>query len=282
MGLDEEVARAEWSELRAIFPDADGGEPPRSLRALAQAALYALSIDAGHPHSIFFSLKKARDNARTVREALTIEVFVSLNETYQELEAYNRRQMADPPTFRSALAATQRGILSTAGAIEQTLARDPGWLFLKLGESMERVFRTAVVLRVKLPTLMAQEPKVDLPALLHALARRSCAASRRSRTTARCTARASSPRMRSSSCSSTRTRRGPCATGPPPSRRSSSASRGPTISRSPRASWASSPPTSPTRDRTCSATARRSPSSTRSSASWRAATTRSRRTYFGT
>ena len=41
--------------------------------------------------------------------------------------------MADPPTFRSALAATQRGILSTAGAIEQTLARDPGWLFLKLG-----------------------------------------------------------------------------------------------------------------------------------------------------
>jgi uncharacterized alpha-E superfamily protein len=132
-------------------------------REAITAALYALSIDPGHPHSIFFSLKKARDNARTVREALTIEVFVALNETYKELEAYNRRQMADPTTFRSALAATQRGILSTAGAVEQTLARDPGWLFLKLGESMERVFRTAVVLRVKLPTLMAQEPKVDLP-----------------------------------------------------------------------------------------------------------------------
>ena len=66
--------------------------------------------------------------------------------------------------------------------------------------------------------------------------------------------------MRCSSCSSTRTRRGPCATGPPPSRsileRISGA---PAISRCPRASWASSPPTSPTRDRTCSATARRSP-----------------------
>ena len=133
LGLDEDVARAEWSELNAIFPDGDGGEAPRSVRALVQAALYALSIDPGHPHSIFFSLKKARDNARTVREALTIEVFVALNETYKELEAYNRRQMADPPTFRSALAATQRGILSTAGAVEQTLARDPGWLFLKLG-----------------------------------------------------------------------------------------------------------------------------------------------------
>ncbi len=163
VGLEEDVARAEWIELRAIFPGADGGEPPQTLRALTQAALYELSIDPTHPHSIFFALKKARDNARTVREALTIEVFVSLNETYRELEAYNRRQIGDPPVLRSALAATQRGILSTAGAIEQTLARDPGWLFLKLGESMERVFRTSVVLRIKLPTLLAQEPKIDLP-----------------------------------------------------------------------------------------------------------------------
>ena len=164
LGLDEDLARADWIDLRTIFPGPDGAaEPPRPLKALAQAALYELSIDPSHPYSIFFSLKKARDNARTVREALTIEVFVALNETYRELEGRNRRQMADPPSFRNALAATHRGILSTAGAIEQTLARDPGWLFLKLGESMERVFRTAVVLRVKLPSLLPHEPKVDLP-----------------------------------------------------------------------------------------------------------------------
>jgi len=164
IGLDEGAARAECSELRAIFPGIDASdEVPRPTKAMAQAALYELSIDAAHPHSIFFSLKKARDNARTVREALTIEVFVSLNETYRELGGYTRRQIADLPSFRDAMAATQRGILSTAGAIEQTLARDPGWLFLKLGESMERVFRTTVVLRAKLPELLAQEPKVDLP-----------------------------------------------------------------------------------------------------------------------
>ncbi len=164
VGLDEHVARSEWIDLRTIFPGPDdAGEPPRHPRALAQGALFELSIDPGHPHSIFFSLKKARDNARTVREALTIEVFVSLNETYREIEGVTRRQIADPPSFRNALAATQRGILSTAGAIEQTLARDPGWLFLKLGESMERVFRTAVVLRAKLPALLSQEPKIDLP-----------------------------------------------------------------------------------------------------------------------
>jgi uncharacterized alpha-E superfamily protein len=114
---------------------------------------------------VHFSLKKARDNARTVREALTIEVFLTLNETYRELESYTRRQMMDPTTFRSALTATQRGLLATAGAVEQTLARDPGWLFLKLGESLERVFRSAVVLRAKLPELLAERPSVDLPLL---------------------------------------------------------------------------------------------------------------------
>ncbi len=98
-----------------------------------------------------------------MREALTIEVFVNLNETYRELEGYSKRPITDLASFSSALANTHRGILSTAGAIEQTLARDPGWLFLKLGESLERVFRTAVVLRVKLPALSSQEPSVDLP-----------------------------------------------------------------------------------------------------------------------
>jgi len=164
VGLDEDIVRAEWSDLRAIFPGGEGGaEPSRNLRGLAQAALYELSIDPSHPQSIFFSLKKARENARTVREALTIEVFVSLNETYREIEGYNRRQLADLPGFRDALATTQRGILATAGAVEQTLARDSGWLFLKLGESMERVFRTTVVLLAKLPALLAQEATIDSP-----------------------------------------------------------------------------------------------------------------------
>jgi uncharacterized alpha-E superfamily protein len=165
-GLDEDLARAEWQDLRMIFPGADDEVPSGDPAKLAEATLYGLSIDPRHPSSILFSLKKARDNARTVREALTIEVFVNLNETYRELEGSNRRQLVDLPSFRNTLSATHRGILSTAGAIEQTLARDSGWLFLKLGETLERVFRTAVVLRVKLPALSPQEPSVDLPLFL--------------------------------------------------------------------------------------------------------------------
>jgi len=168
VGLDEALARSEWMDLRTIFPRSDTDDESASDDGaeLAHATLSGLSVDPRHPFSILFSLKKARDNARTVREALTIEVFVNLNETYRELEAYDSRQVADPPAFRSQLAVTQRGILATVGAIEQTLARDPGWLFLELGGSLERVYRTAVVLRARLPGLSATEPKIDLPLFL--------------------------------------------------------------------------------------------------------------------
>jgi uncharacterized alpha-E superfamily protein len=164
LGLDERVARGEWEDLRAIFPGFPDREPgPRPLAGLAAATLRGLSVDADNRYSVFHSLKKARDNARSVREALTLEVFINLNETYRELEGYPRRRLADPATFRGAMQSTHRGILSTVGAIEHTLTRDAGWLFLKLGESLERVLRTSVILRAKLPALVEAEPKIGLP-----------------------------------------------------------------------------------------------------------------------
>jgi uncharacterized alpha-E superfamily protein len=48
------------------------------------------------------------------------------------------------------------------GAIEHTFTRDQGWLFLKLGESLERIYRVALVLRAKLPALAGAEPRADV------------------------------------------------------------------------------------------------------------------------
>src|SRR5207249_3457833 len=52
-GLDEELARADWTDLRVIFPPADGAaEPPRLAPALGEATLAALAIDPREPYSI--------------------------------------------------------------------------------------------------------------------------------------------------------------------------------------------------------------------------------------
>src|SRR5262249_27884302 len=103
-GLDEELARAEWRDLAEIFPGPALPErATRHVSGLTAAMLQAVAFSHAHPNSVYFSLKRARDNARTVREALTIEVFVNLNETYQDLESQAGRRLNDTPPLRSAL-----------------------------------------------------------------------------------------------------------------------------------------------------------------------------------
>jgi uncharacterized alpha-E superfamily protein len=161
-GLDEELAQAEWSDLLAIFPGSRLIE--RAYPTFAPFALPYLNsfyLEELNPYSAFFSLRKARENARAVREALTVEVFLNLNDTYRTLEAQARKGLNDLPAFRDALTGTQRGLLATVGAVEHTLTRDHCWLFLKLGEAMERALRTALILSAKLPALLGPGPKTD-------------------------------------------------------------------------------------------------------------------------
>jgi uncharacterized alpha-E superfamily protein len=167
-GLHEQLAAQEWRDLLAIYPGADltprggatgaarNGQPP-SLPYLA-----AFLVDEANPYSVGFSLRKARDNARSVREALTVEVFLNLNEAYRALSGRTRRELRDLPGMRTTLVATHKDLLGIVGAIDSTLSRDQGWLFAKLGEALERAFRTAFILRAKLPSLLAREKRIDL------------------------------------------------------------------------------------------------------------------------
>jgi uncharacterized alpha-E superfamily protein len=161
-GLDERVAQAEWADLLAIFPGSRLVE--RAYPAFAPLALPYLAsflLEETNPYSTFFALRKARENARAVREALTVEVFLNLNDTYRTLETHARKGIGDLPAFRDALTTTQRGLLATVGAVEHTLTRDHCWLFLKLGEALERTLRTTFVLSAKLPALLGPTPKTD-------------------------------------------------------------------------------------------------------------------------
>jgi uncharacterized alpha-E superfamily protein len=161
-GLAEQVAHSAWKDLLAIFPSAQVGAPASAFAPLSQAYLFGFFLDAANPYSVHYSLRKARENARSVREALTVEVFLAINETFRALEAEGRRGLVDPPALRDALGATHKGLFATIGAIEHTFTRDDGWWFLKLGESLERVYRTALILRTKLPALGASEPRADV------------------------------------------------------------------------------------------------------------------------
>jgi uncharacterized alpha-E superfamily protein len=161
-GLAEQIAQSAWKDLPAIFPSASVAPPTSAFAPMSQTYLVGFFLDLGNQYSVIYSLRRARENARSVREALTVEVFLALNEAYRALEAHARRNLSDPPSLRDALSTTHKGLFAIAGAIEHTFTRDQGWLFLQLGGALERVYRTALVLRAKLPGLAAAEPRADV------------------------------------------------------------------------------------------------------------------------
>jgi uncharacterized alpha-E superfamily protein len=159
----EKAAAREWNDLFTILPGAqlvDGRWRHPDSASLDH--LLGFFVEPFNPYGVHWALRKARENARAVREALTVEVFLCLNETYRTVDGYTPRDLGDVPAVRAALARGHTGLLAVVGAIEHTLSHDDGWFFLKLGEAVERVFRTGVILRTKLPALLEAPPARDV------------------------------------------------------------------------------------------------------------------------
>jgi uncharacterized alpha-E superfamily protein len=200
-GLAEQVAHSAWKDLLAICPSAQVAPPTSAFAPASQAYLTGFFLDPGNHYSVHYSLRRARENARSVREALTVEVFLALNETFRSLETYARRGLSDPPSLRDALSTTHKGLFTIGGAIEHTFTRDQGWLFLQLGTSLERIYRGWP------PPSRARTARCTTRS-----GARCCGRSARSRTTGARTAPGWSRSWSCRSCSSTRTRRARCGT----------------------------------------------------------------------
>ncbi|RYG86889.1 alpha-E domain-containing protein, partial [bacterium] len=169
-GLDEGLAQAEWNGvLRALQGPKAPQIPYSPENGMSLPFFRALLTNGLNPASVRHSVERARDNARSVGEALTREVYTSLNALGQELQRLDAEGMNDPASGHEAVNAIHLRILTLLGAIEHTLTRDAGWTYLKLGEAMERAQRTATILRLRLPALLIGDEHD--PTLQYALAR---------------------------------------------------------------------------------------------------------------
>lgn len=110
----------------------------------------ALLLDESS-HSIRTAVRNARENARIVRDRLTLEVWTAVNGFYLGLE--RRAQRADLNLPDSLYAWIRERCDLIWGAIDNTLIRDDGWAWLSTGRYMERTSMTARTLLVMVPRL---------------------------------------------------------------------------------------------------------------------------------
>lgn len=118
-----------------------------------------LFFDHDNPSSVANCIENARNNARTVRTAITSEVWDALNSAFQEL----KEMSADPNRCADILALCdwmKRQAAVLRGAIESTQLRHDGYDFMNLGYYLERANNTARLLDVKYYVLLPTTDRV--------------------------------------------------------------------------------------------------------------------------
>lgn len=149
--LDNNRAGEQWEPLvkatgdEEIFEEKYGNYDSENVRQF-------LTFDSSYASSILSSISCARENARTVREAISSEAWEVLNEYYLMLraEAGNGSRLANFELYREI---RKRSHLFS-GVFDSTMSRDKGWYFANMGRFLERADKTSRILDVKYFTLL--------------------------------------------------------------------------------------------------------------------------------
>jgi uncharacterized alpha-E superfamily protein len=118
-----------------------------------------LAFRQDNPSSIVQCIAKARENARTIRDCISQEMWEDINGFYHLLSHFNPADeiAAGPHRFCDKI---KFGAHRFHGVTDATLPHDEGWQFLRVGWSLERAEMTARLVDVQYQNLLDELPMV--------------------------------------------------------------------------------------------------------------------------
>src|SRR6056297_3554278 len=149
---------AEWSSI-VIAAGCSETFPHPLEQANARTVAEHLIFDPDNRSSIRSCLHMARENARAVRQAVTADVWDATNQAWIEMRAKSSASIIGGG-FAHFLDWTKMQGHRFRGAIDDTLLRDAGYSFIRLGQYVERYDATARLLDVKYHVLLPPEERV--------------------------------------------------------------------------------------------------------------------------
>jgi uncharacterized alpha-E superfamily protein len=117
-------------------------------KATGNAVTEFLVFQMENPNSIVSSICQARENARMVRDQITIEFWEELNRLYWFVKTPQARKVwnESPSEFFQQI---KNSSLLLNGLSSATLIHSEGWWFSKVGEFLERADKTSRILDVR-------------------------------------------------------------------------------------------------------------------------------------
>lgn len=152
--LDDEHLAAHWLPI----VQATGDEElffKLHPQATGQAVTDFLVFQPENPNSIVSCVFLARENARTVRDQLTVELWEEFNKLYWFVRTPQAREVwnQSPTDFFQQVKA---GSVAIIGLTNSTLIRNEGWWFTQVGEFLERADQTTRIIDTRHHALPAR------------------------------------------------------------------------------------------------------------------------------
>ncbi|MBM80332.1 MAG: hypothetical protein CMJ78_07035 [Planctomycetaceae bacterium] len=159
--LDSESDDAEfWQPLVALAGDTRQFRS-RFGRATEANVIEYLTFDNENSNSISELLRQARENARSLRETLSSEMWEQLNVVYLQVQETSLADiLAAPEQFFSQLRLSS---LAFNGIVAGTLSHGLGYHFARLGSMLERADQTLRLLDVRHRLLLPSIKNVETP-----------------------------------------------------------------------------------------------------------------------
>lgn len=151
----------QWQPLVSISGD-DALFAAHYATASRENVIKFLALDAENPNSIVSCLRAARENARTVREAISSDMWEQVNTSYLAVNAAasNPLLIHSPYGFFTEV---KKASQLFDGVAEATMLRGEGWYFYRMGRFIERADKTSRLLDVKYYILLPSVNDVGTP-----------------------------------------------------------------------------------------------------------------------
>ena len=116
-------------------------------KAKKSTVIKFLVWDTKNHNSISSCLRAARENARSVREIISSEMWEQVNGMYLKIQS--QRALQDSERLAEILRSIRMGCHMFEGITDSTMSYNEAWNFLRLGRQLERADKTSRILDVK-------------------------------------------------------------------------------------------------------------------------------------
>ncbi len=152
----------QWQPIIMATGDHDLFEKKYGEDYSSKNVIHFLALDQDYSNSIISSLRSARENARSVREIISSEMWEQVNRYYLELKDAARTDLAGRNPHKFFKIITMRGHMFS-GLLYSTMSHGEAFQFALMGLLLERADKTSRILDVKYFMLLPRAGDVNTP-----------------------------------------------------------------------------------------------------------------------